>query len=101
MALDPLDAYEAVMGFAARRGEAVLRLAMHAAVPQVLRVELLHLLRLNFVPEAADDSSERTLVVPTAMTLPPANFVAAISDTAAAVTSHHSEWIACFVGSST
>lgn len=51
----PLRAYELVMGFAARRGEAALRLAMHAALPQVLRVELLHLIRLNFLPEAAYD----------------------------------------------
>jgi len=51
----PLRAYEMVMGFAARRGEAATRLAMHAAVPLVLRVELLHLIRLNFLPEAAHD----------------------------------------------
>jgi len=51
----PLRAYEQVMGFAARRGEAALRLAMHAALPQVLRAELLHLIRLNFLPEAAHD----------------------------------------------
>jgi hypothetical protein len=30
-------------------------LAMHAAVPLVLRAELLHLIRLNFLPEAAHD----------------------------------------------
>ena len=51
----PLKSYEQVMAFAGRLGEGPLRLAMHAAVPQVLRVELLHLLRLNFLPEAAKD----------------------------------------------
>ena len=51
----PLRAYEVVMGFAARRGEAAIRLAMHAAVPLTLRAELLHLIRLNFMPEAAGD----------------------------------------------
>jgi hypothetical protein len=51
----PLRAYELVMAFAARRGEAALRLAMHAALPQVLRAELLHLIRLNFLPEGAHD----------------------------------------------
>jgi hypothetical protein len=51
----PLRAYELVMRFASRRGEAAIRLAMHAAVPLVLRAELLHLIRLNFVPEAAQD----------------------------------------------
>src|SRR5262245_5070522 len=57
MPLSPLEAYDEVMAFAAARGEDALRLAMHAAVPQVLRPELLHLLRLNFVPEAADDAA--------------------------------------------
>lgn len=52
--LSPLQAYQAVLGFAARRGETALRLALHAALPQVLRPELLHLLRLNFLPEAPD-----------------------------------------------
>ncbi|HRD88865.1 MAG TPA: DUF4062 domain-containing protein, partial [Accumulibacter sp.] len=51
----PLRAYELLMAFAARRGEAALRLAMHAALPQVLRAELLHLIRLNFLPESAQD----------------------------------------------
>jgi hypothetical protein len=55
VALAPLDAYEEVMRFAASRGEPALCLAMHAAMPQVLRLDLLHLLRLNFVPEAIDD----------------------------------------------
>ena len=51
----PLKAYELVMAFAAKRGEAALRLAMHAALPQVLRPELLHLVRLNFLPESTCD----------------------------------------------
>lgn len=55
--LSPLQAYDDVMTFAAACGEDALRLVMHAAVPQVLRPELLHLLRLNFVPEAGDDPS--------------------------------------------
>jgi TIR domain len=45
------------MRFSGRRGENALRLALHAAVPQVLRADLLHLLRLNFVPESLDDSA--------------------------------------------
>src|SRR5687767_13583958 len=54
-ALDPLEAYEEVMRFAARRGPCALRLALHAAMPQVLRPELLHQLRINFVPESVID----------------------------------------------
>src|SRR4051812_33956199 len=53
--LSPLAAYEAVMHFATERGEAALRLALHAAVPQSFHPELLHLLKRNFVPEAGDD----------------------------------------------
>lgn len=55
--LSPLEAYRRVLGFAAERGENALRLALHAAIPQVLRPELLHLLRLNFVPESLDDAA--------------------------------------------
>lgn len=55
--LSPLEAYQQVLGFAAERGENALRLALHAAIPQVLRPELLHLLRLNFVPESLDDAA--------------------------------------------
>ncbi len=54
-ALSPLEAYQALLRFARQRGENALRLALHAAVPQSFRVELLHLLRLNFLPEAAND----------------------------------------------
>lgn len=53
----PLRAYETVRRFAARRGAVALRLASHAALPQVLRPDLLHLLRLNFVPEAGPDGA--------------------------------------------
>ena len=48
--LSPLEAYEALMLFAQRRGEGALRLALHAAVPQGFRPDLLHLLKLNFLP---------------------------------------------------
>jgi len=53
--LSPLAAYEELMRFAKVRGEAALRLAMHAAVPQGIDPELLHLLKRNFVPEAGED----------------------------------------------
>ncbi|MDM0048610.1 toll/interleukin-1 receptor domain-containing protein [Variovorax sp. J22R115] len=49
--LTPLQAFEAVMGFARRRGEPALQLALHASVPQVLHADLLQLLRINFVPD--------------------------------------------------
>jgi TIR domain-containing protein/NB-ARC domain-containing protein len=55
--LSPLEAYRQIMRFSGRRGENALRLALHAAVPQVLRADLLHLLRLNFVPESLDDTA--------------------------------------------
>ena len=53
--MGPLEAYEALVRFARKRGEMALRLAMHAAVPQAFRPDLLHLIKRNFVPEAADD----------------------------------------------
>ena len=53
--LSPLEAYEALMLFARRRGEGALRLAMHAAVPQSFRPDLLHLLKLNFLPRELHD----------------------------------------------
>ena len=43
------------MLFARRRGEGALRLAMHAAVPQSFRPDLLHLLKLNFLPRELHD----------------------------------------------
>jgi hypothetical protein len=50
--LSPLEAYHEIMAFASERGEHALTLALHAAVPQTFRPSFLHLLRLNFVPEA-------------------------------------------------
>src|SRR5688572_28250325 len=47
--MGPQEAYEELIRFARVRGEGALRLAMHAAVPQTFRPELLHLLRLNFL----------------------------------------------------
>src|SRR5215216_337858 len=47
--MGPQEAYEELIRFARARGEGALRLAMHAAVPQTFRPELLHLLRLNFL----------------------------------------------------
>jgi hypothetical protein len=55
--LSPLEAYEALMLFARRRGEGALRLAMHAAVPQSFRPDLLHLLKLNFLPRELHDAA--------------------------------------------
>jgi hypothetical protein len=53
--LSPLQAYNLLMAFASRYGENTLRLVLHAALPQVLRTDILHLLRLNFVPESMTD----------------------------------------------
>ena len=53
--LSPLAAYEELMRFAKKSGEAALRLALHASVPQGFNPDLLHLLKRNFVPEAGDD----------------------------------------------
>src|SRR6185295_15702017 len=60
----PMEAYENVMRFAAERGEPVLRLALHAAVPQSFRPDLLHLLRLNFVPDASYEAESDVLLAP-------------------------------------
>jgi tetratricopeptide (TPR) repeat protein len=49
--MDPVNAHDALVDFSARRGEAALRLAMHAAPAERFRADLLHLLRLNFVPD--------------------------------------------------
>lgn len=53
--LSPLAAYEELMRFANKCGEAPLRLALHASVPQGFHPDLLHLLKRNFVSEAGDD----------------------------------------------
>ena len=55
--MDPRRAYETVKHFATSRGEVALRLAMHAAVPQTLRPDLLHVIKRNFVLEAFDEPS--------------------------------------------
>lgn len=60
----PLEAYEAVMRFSAERGEPTLHLALHAAVPQTFRPDLLHLIRLNFVPEAPHEAEADVLLAP-------------------------------------
>ena len=57
MSLSPLEAYEAVMRFARDRGQWPLRLAMHAAVAQSFRPLFLHLVKLNFLVETANDPS--------------------------------------------
>lgn len=62
--MDPLEAYESVMRFAADRGEPALRLALHAAVPQSFRPDFLHLLRLNFVSEASPETEADVLLAP-------------------------------------
>jgi hypothetical protein len=53
----PLEAHQALLRFAQRRGTAALRLLLHAAVPQSFRPELLALIRANFVPEADGHSA--------------------------------------------
>jgi hypothetical protein len=50
--LDPIQAYDQVMLFAQRQDRETVLLAMHAAVPEAIRADLLHLLRLNFMPMA-------------------------------------------------
>jgi hypothetical protein len=57
MRLSPLEAYDAVMRFARDCGELPLRLAMHASVAQSFRPLFLHLTKLNYLPEAAEDPS--------------------------------------------
>src|SRR5690348_9586537 len=47
----PVEAYESLMSFVAERGEGAFHLALHASVPQSFRPDLLHLLRLNFLPD--------------------------------------------------
>jgi len=61
--LSPLAAYEELMRFAKKAGEAALRLAMHASVPQGFHPNLLHLLRRNFVPETGNDSTSEVDVL--------------------------------------
>lgn len=56
--LDIDEAEQALRAFAARHGHDALLLLMHAAVPETLRADLLHLIRINFLPELADPSIE-------------------------------------------
>jgi hypothetical protein len=71
--LSPLQAHDAVMRFARVRGEATLRLALHAALPQVLRPELLHALARNFTAGAGADAATETDVLLGAFTRPLGN----------------------------
>lgn len=47
------EAYEALAAFADEYGRDALRLLMHAVVPETLRPDLLHLIRLNFMTGTA------------------------------------------------
>ena len=51
------EAYDALSDYARTYGELPLRLLLHAAVPQSFRVDLLNLLKVNFMPEAGGDLS--------------------------------------------
>lgn len=53
--MGPELAYETLIRFASENSEVALRLAMHAAVPQAFRPDLLHLLKLNFIPKQSAD----------------------------------------------
>lgn len=55
ISMGPEIAYEALIRFASANSEVALRLAMHAAVPQAFRPDLLHLLKLNFIPKHSAD----------------------------------------------
>lgn len=59
----PLRVYEQLMLFARERGQDALLLAMHAAVPQNFCPDLLHLLRLNFLPGVPNGGMVETDVV--------------------------------------
>lgn len=51
------EAYEALAQYAADYGRDALLLLMHAAVPETLRADLLHLIRVNFLPGHGADLS--------------------------------------------
>lgn len=53
--MGPEAAYEALVRFASSRSEIAFRLAMHAAIPQGFRPDMLHLLKLNFIPKNSAD----------------------------------------------
>ena len=56
--LPPLDAYRALEAFARRCGRDALALAMHAAVAESIRADMLPLLRRNFLPPDCSNRSE-------------------------------------------
>lgn len=56
--LELREAYEALQTYAQEYGREPLLLLMHAAVPETLRADLLHLIRVNFMPGRADASLE-------------------------------------------
>lgn len=51
------EAYEALAQYAADYGRDALLLLMHASVPETLRADLLHLIRVNFLPGHGADLS--------------------------------------------
>jgi hypothetical protein len=61
--MSPLEARDHLLRFGRTRGESAFRLAMHASVPQSFRADLLHLLCLNFVPDASRDAVAETDVL--------------------------------------
>lgn len=56
--LDTAEAYQALEAFGAEYGREPLVLLLHAAVPETLRADLLHLIRVNFLPGRDDPSLE-------------------------------------------
>jgi hypothetical protein len=51
------EAYAALEQYVADYGRSALLLMMHAAVPETLRVDLLHLIRVNFLAQLESDAS--------------------------------------------
>jgi hypothetical protein len=62
-ALQPREAYAALEEYVAGVGRTALMLAMHAAVPERLRPDLLNLIKLNFLPEGWGDLALETDVL--------------------------------------
>jgi hypothetical protein len=52
---EPEEAYRALDKWAQEHGRRSLLLLLHAAVPNILRPDLLNIIKLNFVPEARGD----------------------------------------------
>ena len=61
--LDTAEAYQALEAFAAEYGREPLLLLLHAAVPETLRADLLHLMRINFLPGCHDPSLEADVLL--------------------------------------